>query len=339
MDNTWRLVAARVSIAHTSGFLPADSQSIAARAEFLRTQTLGMDHFGLRAHAVVTSDHSGQLAAATAKAADGTPYTATGKATTVVGPVYDSWKGSTVSPSTDYQVVTFDFGDVPAGAYTLSGPAGFAPAAVQVQPYTADYVPDPAGTILYGCALGHTRTGAVEAFAAGAGGAGRTWQHGGASHVSFSGSLASDKIAVSGHQVNGSLVGEIQVDYRFVYGGSQAAKVTIPGQAHAYGSVSTAVEMDMDGGGSASADVTASMGVWDATSGKIVSAPGKWSKDVSNNDKASADWRPPKTFVFTAQPGHSYTVSFTASASGASRDGSATAQLTVDTMKGMQIQF
>ena len=339
MDNTWRLIAARGSLAHTTGFLPAEAEGIAARAEFLRTQTLAMDHFGLRAHAVVTSNHSGELTNVTARAANGTTYPAKGTTTTISGPVYDSWRGDKVSPSTDYEVVTFDFGAVPAGSYTMSGPAGFSPAAVLVQPYTADYTADPAGKILYGCALGHTRIGALEAFAAGAGGAGRVWHHDGASRVNFDGDLAAGSISVSADEANDSFSGEIQVDYRFVYDGPQPAIVTIPTQAHAHGSVATAIEMDMDGGGSAAAKISATMGIWDATAGKIVSAASSWSKDVSNNQKASIDGRPPKTFAFTAQPGHSYTVYFTASASGSGHDGSATAQLTVDSLKGMQIQF
>jgi len=341
MDNTWRLIVARGSLAHTSGFLPAEAQGIAARAEFLRTQTLALDHFGLRAHALVTSNHSGELTAATATAADGTTHpSAAVTSTTVSGPVYDSWKGAQVSPSTTYQVVTFDFGDVPVGAYSITGPAGFAPSAVQVQPYTADYAADPAGKIHYGCGLGHTRVGAVEAFAAGAGGAGRTWEHGGASHVSFNGSLAADSISVSGHQTNDEFAGEIQVDYRFTYGGSQPAKVTIPTRAHAHGSAVTAVEMDMDGSGSAAADLTATMGVWDSKSNKIVRASNTWSKDLSQHQSVSVDWRPQDSrFTFTAVPGHSYTVYFTVSVSGSANDGSATAQLTVDSMKGMQIQF
>jgi len=348
MENTWRLIAARGSLAHTTGFLPAEAEGIAARAEFLRTQTLAMDHFGLRAHAVVTSNHSGELTNVTARAANGTTYPAKGTTTTISVPVYDSWRGDKVSPSTDYEVVYFDFGAVPAGSYTMSGPAGFSPAAVVVQPYTADYTADPAGKILYGCALGHTRIGALEAFA---GGAGRVWHHDGASRVNFDGDLAAGSISVSGDEASDSFSGEIQVDYRFVYDGPQPAIVTIPTQAHAHGSAATAIEMDMDGGGSAAAKISATMGVWDATAGKTamgvwdattketVSPASSWSKDVSNNQKASIDGRPPKTFAFTAQPGHSYTVYFTANVSGSRHDGSATAQLTVDSLKGMQIQF
>ena len=341
MYNTWRLIVDRGSLAHTSGFLPADAKGIASRAEFLRTQTLAMDHFGLRAHAVVTSNHKDELSAATATASDGAVHAAKATATTTVpGPIYDSWKGSKVSPSTEYQVVTFDFGDVPVGTYSITGPAGFAPAAVKVQSYTADYAADTAGKIHYGCGLGHTRVGAQEAFAAGAGGAGRTWKHGGASNVSFSGSLASDSISVSGHETNDEFTGEIQVDYRFTYAGSTPADVTIPTPAHAHGNAVTAVEVDMDGSGSADATVTATMGVWDSTSSKIVSAANKWSKEVSYKQSASADWRPKNSaFGFRAVPGHSYTVYFTVSVSGSAHDGSSTAKLTIDSMKGMQIKF
>ncbi len=338
MDNTWCLIVAQASLAHTSGFLPAEATVVAARAEFLRTQTLALDHFGLRAHAVVTSNHKDEVTTATATAADRSTHTAKPTTTTSVkGPVYDSWKGAEVSPSFDYQVVTFDFGDLPAGSYTITGPAGFAPATVKVQTYNADYSADTAGKIRYGSALGHTRTGAVEAFAAGAGGSGsgRTWQHGGSSKVSFGGSLAADKISVSGDSA--SFNGEIQVDYRFTYGGSTAAKVTIPSHARVRGTLKTSIVISQDVVGSATANGTATMGVWN--SHKTVSAPSKWSHDVSDNQKAPINDNAPTSFVFMAEPGHSYTVYFTAAVSGSQRDGSAAAQITVDSMAGMQIQF
>lgn|GEM_PF-2818634 len=352
LNNTWRLIAARVSLAHTGQFLPADAHGVAARAEFLRTQTLAMDHFGLRANALVTSNHTGELTTATATSADGTAYPAkTTTTATVSGPIYDSWKGKTVSASTDYQVVTFDFGAVPAGTYAVTGTAGFAAKAIQVQTYTPDYTLAADGKITYGYAIGDTRVGAVEAFAAGAGGiGGRTWVHGGASHVSHSGNLASDKISISGNQTNGKFSGEYQVDYRFVYSGPQPAKVTIPSTAHAYGTLSSTIDMNLDDPGSADAKAAATMGVWDATANKIVgvrdsttkkfvSTASNWSTEVENNEKASPSWRPPTSFTFDAQPGHSYTVYFTVSVSGSGNDGTAAAQLTVDSMKGMYLTF
>jgi hypothetical protein len=341
MDNTWRLIVARVSLVHTGEFLPSEANGVAARAEFLRTQTLGLDHFGLRANAVVTSNHSGELTTATATSSDGTVYPAKTTATaTVSGPVYDSWKGNTVLASTDYQILTFDFGAVPAGTYTVTGTAGFATKAVQVQQYTPDYSLAADGKILYGYAVGDTRVGAVEAFADGAGtGAGRTWVHGGDSHVSFSGNLKSDTISVSGNQTNGKFSGEYQVDYRFVYSGSSPAKVRIPSAAHAYGTLDTKIDMNLDDPGSAYAKAAATMGVWDSKSNKIVSAASSWSTDVDNNKATTADWRAPKNFAFTALPGHSYTVYFTVTVNGSGDDGTAAAKLTIDSMKGMYLQF
>jgi len=341
LNNTWRLIAARVSLTHTSQFLPADAHGVAARAEFLRTQTLAMDHFGLRANALVTSNHSGELTTATATSADGTAYPAkTTTTATVPGPIYDSWKGKTVSASTDYQVVTFDFGAVPAGTYSVTAAAGFTAKAVQVQTYTPDYTLAADGKILYGYAIGDTRVGAVEAFAAGAGViGGRTWVHGGAAHVNHSGNLESDKISISGNQTNGKFSGEYQVDYRFVYSGPKPAQVTIPTTAHAYGTLSSTIDMNLDDPGSADAKATATMGVWDSTTNKIVSKASSWSTEVENNEKANPNWHPPESFTFKAEPGHSYTVYFTVSVSGSGNDGTATAQLTVDSMKGMYLKF
>ena len=73
--------------------------------------------------------------------------------------------------------------------------------------------------------------------------------------------------------------------------------------------------------------------------GKIVSVASSWSAESNSNQKVSLDKRPPKAFVFTAQPGHRYAVHFTVSASGSARDGATTSELTIDSMNGMQIQF
>jgi hypothetical protein len=308
MDNAWRLVVARVSLKNTSGFLPADAQGIAARAEFLRTQTLGLDHFGLRADAVVTKNHRDTITEAVATATDGTSYTAKATSTTVTGPVYDSWTSYRVESSADYQVVSFDFGAVPAGRYTLTGGAAVWPASILVQHYTADYTPDSAGKIVYGAGMAHTRLGAQEAFAAGAGVAhGRTWEHGGAAQVSFSGNLEAGKITASGGRTNGGFSGEYQVDYRFAYTGAHAVTVEIPTTAYATGTVKTTIDMNLDDPGSASAQVAATMGVWDSTTGATVSAKNTWTKAVENTQSASPRWKSPGKFSFTAKPGHAYT--------------------------------
>lgn len=340
MDNTWRLIVARVSLKTTSGFLPADAQGIAARAEFLRTQTLGIDHFGLRADAVVTKNHRDTVTDAVATATDGTTYPAKSTSTTVTGTVYDSWSGHRVESSTDYQVVSFDFGAVPAGSYSLTSEAGVSPGSALVQRYTPDFLPDPAGKIVYGAAVAHTRIGAQEAFAAGAGTAhGRTWKHDGATHVSFTGDLEAGKITASGSRTNGGFSGEYQVDYRFVYAGSHAVTVEIPTTAYATGTLKTAIDMNLDDPGSASAQVAASMGVWDATKGATVSANNSWSKAAENTQSASPQWKSPGKFSFTAQPGHAYTVFFTVTVKGSSDDGSTAADLSIESMNGMYLRF
>jgi len=222
----------------------------------------------------------------------------------------------------------------------VTAAAGFTAKAVQVQTYTPDYTLAADGKILYGYAIGDTRVGAVEAFAAGAGViGGRTWVHGGAAHVNHSGNLESDKISISGNQTNGKFSGEYQVDYRFVYSGPKPAQVTIPTTAHAYGTLSSTIDMNLDDPGSADAKATATMGVWDSTTNKIVSKASSWSTEVENNEKANPNWHPPESFTFKAEPGHSYTVYFTVSVSGSGNDGTATAQLTVDSMKGMYLKF
>jgi hypothetical protein len=97
--NAWRIALSDADLAHTESFLSGEASIVMARAQFLRSQLLDSDDMGLHVDVVMTSDSSNKPGDLTATAADGGEHTASPKACAVTGPAYDSWSGSTVSPS------------------------------------------------------------------------------------------------------------------------------------------------------------------------------------------------------------------------------------------------
>jgi hypothetical protein len=337
LDNMWRLILSQADLDHTQGFLPAEAEAIVSRAEFLRTQILNMDHFGLRAHVVVTDDWVGKIdpVMAHGNGRDWTAVTETSSA--VQGPTYDVWSGSTVKSSTNYTIVTYDFGPAIAGTYTITGPNynGLALGTTVVQNYDDDYTPDAAGTDVYGSSVGSTRTGGVEGFAKNA--ATGTWVKPGTWNVSCTGTIAQSFIGVQGSNSNDDFGGTNEANYGFVYGGSQPVTMSIPVGANPIGSES--VGCNADAGGSAQASMGYSVGVWDSTAGTDAVGRVTGSRAVYTNDKATTNTTINQTFTFTAQPGHSYYVFFAASVSGSSQYGSAAAKMVIGCGGGLEVRF
>jgi hypothetical protein len=119
MNNVYRLVLAGANLADSKSFLPADTQYALDQADFFRTQVLGEGHFGLRGTIVATQDVAGSVLNLTARDASGKTYAGQGTLCTVTGQPYDHWSGNTLQSSTDYSFIGYDFGDVPAGTYTI----------------------------------------------------------------------------------------------------------------------------------------------------------------------------------------------------------------------------
>jgi hypothetical protein len=337
LDNMWRLILSQSELDHTQGFLPSEAGSCVSRAEFLRTQILNMDHFGLRAHVVVTSDWVGKIdpAMAHGNGRDWTPVTET--SSVVQGPTYDYWSGHTVKASSDYTIVTYDFGPATAGTYTITGPNynGLALGTASVQRFDDDYVIDAAGTDVYGSSVGSTRTGGVDGFAKNATLSSQvkpgTW------NVSCTGGPAQSFIGVQGSNSNDDFGGTNEADYGFVYGGSQPVTMSIPVGANPNGSVS--VGCNADAGGSAQASMGYLVGVYDETARAFVGSPMSGSRTVYTNDKATTNTTINQTFTFTAQPGHGYYAFFAASAAGSSQYGSAAAKMVIGCGGGLEVRF
>jgi hypothetical protein len=337
LDNMWRLILSQADLDHTQDFLPDEAGSMVSRAEFLRTQILDMDHFGLRAHVVVTDDWVGKIdpAMAHGNGRDWTPTTETSSA--VDGPAYDVWSGHTVKASTTYTIVTYDFGPATVGTYTITGPDynGLDLGTASVQLFDDDYIVDSAGTDVYGSSVGSTRTGGVEGFAKNA--IESSWVKPGAWNVSCTGTPAQSFIGVQGSNSNNDFGGENEADYSFAYGGSQPAEMSIPFSANPNGSES--VNCNADAGGSAQASMGYGIGVWDATAGTDATGRVTGSQAIYTNQSASMNPTINQTFTFTAQPGHSYYVFFTASVSGSSQYGSASSKMQVGCGGGLEVDF
>ena len=337
LDNMWRLILSQADLDHTQGFLPAESESIVSRAEFLRTQILDMDHFGLRAHVVVTDDWAGQLGPGSVVAeSPGHDWAFLSSTTSAVtGPTYDWWSGDTVKSSSNYTIMTFDFGATGAATYDIQGPGGIDFGSATVQGYDDDYTPDPAGADVYGSSVGSTRTGGVEGFAKNV--AAGTQIHSGAWNVGCSGTPAQGFIGIQGSNSNNDFGGENEADYSFVYGGSQPTAMSIPFGANPNGSVS--VSCNPDAGGSAQASMGYGIGVWDGTANTDAVGRVTGSQTVNTNQSASMNRTISQTLTFTAQPGHHYAVFFYAQVSGSSQYGSAKASMTVGCGGGLEVQF
>lgn len=337
LDNVWRLILSQSELDHTQGFLPSEAGSIVSRAEFLRTQILDMDHFGLRAHVVVTDDWSGKLdpVMAHGNGRDWTPVTESVSA--VQGSTYDSWSGRTVKPSTNYAILTCDFGPATAGTYTITGPNynGLALGTAVVQRYDDDYTLDAAGTDVYGSSVGSTRTGGVEGFAKNV--VASSWVHPGAWNVTATGTPAQSFIGIQGSNSNNGFGGENEADYGFVYGGSRPARMSVPVSGNPNGSAS--VNCNADAGGSAQASMGWGLGVYDQTAGGFATTPVSGSQTVNTNQSANMNRTITQTFSFTAQPGHAYYVFFNAAVSGSSQYGSASAKMQVGCGGGLEVQF
>jgi len=337
MDNVWRLILSQAALDHTADFLPAEAEAIVSRAEFMRTQILDLDHFGLRAHVVVTDDCVGQLGPDFCVAQGPSHEWAFLSSTTsaVNGPTYDWWSGQTVTSSSNYTIMTFDFGATGAATYDIYGPDFIDFGSATVQGYDDDYTPDSAGAIMYGSSVGSTRTGAIEGFALNV--ATRSWVKPGAWNVSCTGTAALGFVAVQGNKQNDSYGGTNEVDYIFTFGGSAPAQVSIPFGANPIGS--EGVSCNADAGGSANATMSYGIGVWDSTAGDFASGTVNGSQSIYTNDSASMNRTVDQTLTFTAQPGHEYYVFFSAEVDGDSQYGSSRASVQVGCGGGLEVQF
>lgn len=178
-----KLIANNCGLYWESKFLPSIAQEIFARATFFVTQTLGEDHYGLRAGLFGTSNlvHDIDSVYAIDVSSDGPSDGVTsGDHVEMVdidvpNKPYDYW-GTLLNPDlntlkkgTLYSLAKCDFGAADSGTthqvfYWNSVDSKWDYiGSVDVKTYTKDYIEDPDGEIAYGYLLGEFRRGGKEA--------------------------------------------------------------------------------------------------------------------------------------------------------------------------------
>lgn len=333
MSNVHRLILNHVDLVDSTGFLPTDAESVLSRANFFRAQALNQDHFGLRGNLIGTQDLVSSIRIVHAQNIQtGNFYDIrTGTLSTVTGKVYDSWQGNSVKGSSDYTVVSYDFGALPLGDYRiLNIDMQVVIGHATVQAFKDDYTADPSGTIPYGHFVLSQRVGAKDAFNNNASWIGWTKElHHASSNVS-----ASDKqVSVTGSNQNDSYSGEAELDANFIYSGTADAGFTINYSAHAYGTTSSS--SNVQAGGNANSTIQYTLSIWDKTTGQVVYTFTSPTKTTGDNGSASIDDRPQGSWYFpNPSPGHNYYIVFYCRVGGDSYYGRAGGNVTVDSIAG-----
>ena len=172
-----KLIANNCGLYWERRFLPSTAQEILARATFFVTQTLGEDHYGLRAGLFGTSNlvHDIDYVYAVGETYKPDPVEEEERVDVEVPDrPYDYWGTlfhpdlTTLKKGTLYSLAKCDFGAVyseyPYDVFYFDSVrnSGYYIGHVDVKRYTKDYIEDPDGEILYGYLLGEFRRGGRE---------------------------------------------------------------------------------------------------------------------------------------------------------------------------------
>ena len=170
-----------------------------------------------------------------------------------------------MKPSTDYTVITYDFGDVPLGRYDIYyfTNGKYNPiASATVQQYEDDYTVNASGTINYGHFVIGMSQGAGGSFNNNA-----VWNAtiSNANSVTPSGGASDRWIELKGSVGNSSYNGDYELSARFV--AVNSTPFTVHYSVQANGSTSANVSSAT---GNVSSSVSYTIGLWDATTGQVV---------------------------------------------------------------------
>lgn len=179
LQNVTRLIAENAGLYWESRFLPSTAQEILARATWFVAQTLGEDHYGVRAGILGTKNLAADVVNFGLNNNPGSKWAESSPAAAaeIDGRPYDAWGTlnapdlGTLTKGTKYTLLAADFGD--AVSATGSYDVNYEPGTYRVTPwvsmgdvvvnrYTDQYVEDPDGKILYGYLLGELRRGGRE---------------------------------------------------------------------------------------------------------------------------------------------------------------------------------
>ncbi len=304
--NVHRLVLAQVGLTDADSFLSAEAETVLARASFFRIETLAEDHFGLRGTLIATQDLADSPLQLNATDAGGKAYPGTATLYTVTGKAYDFWSQNTVKSASAYTVIEYDFGDVPAGDYSVSLalPQGMQDYkwSSTVKNYDSDYNPTDSGSLVYGNMPMSLRIGATERFDSnGRPPLGPQWQSnqmGPTKNVDVNMEPDSFQSSLTANCPNNTdFSADIGNYASFVFVGDQAATVNLDYSAQVTGGITPS-----------GSQIFYQIAVLDQTSNTSVASK----TDVRWGGSSQATFDNPTqvtgTFTFSAQPNHCYSL-------------------------------
>ncbi|MBM4147029.1 MAG: hypothetical protein FJ240_12300 [Nitrospira sp.] len=315
VTNIYRLILSRVDLVNTSSFLPADATRILARLNFFLLQTLNQDHYGLRVTLIGTQDLVNSVVPMNAKnKGTGQIYSGTGTLKTLSGPTYDYWSGNNVKSSSNYTLITYDFGNVPVGNYDILDGTNNVIGSATVQTYKDDYTLDPTGTIHYGHVVIPKRVGAKDAFY---NNVHWNWWSANLKNTGANGNASVKWTGLSGSAQSSSYHGDDELQTIFVFAGDKSYPLTVHYSVQANGSTTAHVSSATGG---VSSYIYYRVGLWDATTNAAVnvfktnhvtaSCSNYQSGQSCNNTKSIGD-NVQGSFVFpNPSPGHTYYIFF-----------------------------
>ena len=332
MSNVSRLILkqSHMNVVNTN-FLPQNTADILTRANFFRIQALNQDHYGLRGSFIATIPMDKALSLRASNDDSSTVYQAE-KSTfsQAAGVRYDYWSGDEVKPSTQYNICTYDFGDLPVGPYSILDDKNDSRTHVDVDTYKDDYTKSAEGKINYGHFLFYDMPGAKLAFSRNAH---WNWWSRDCYNVNVRGSGTGDRYThldqnVSYVNEDDSYHGTAELDSGFTFNGDWGDSVTVHYSATAYG------KANVDGGlECAVTTISYEILLYDNTTHKTV-------RDLASNSKESTQWTeiidetPSGSFFFhDPSPGHYYYVAFVVHIEGEALECDVGAEMTLRDME------
>ena len=309
MKNVSRLILnqSHMNVVETN-FLPQNTADILSRANFFHIQALNQAHYGLRGSFIATIPMDEALSLRASNDDSGDVYQSE-KSTfsRATGVRYDYWKYHDVKPSTQYNICTYDFGDLPVGPYSILDDNNKSLAKVDVETYKADYTKSSEGKIKYGHFLSYDVPGAKLAFSQNAH---WHWWSKDCYNVNVRGSgTAGDRYTHLDQNVSyvddkDTYHGTAELDSAFTFNGDRGEGVTVHYSATAYG------KANVDGVACGGSTISYEILLYDNTTHQTV-------RDFASNKKESSSWtrsideKPSGSFFFhDPSPGHEYYVAF-----------------------------
>ncbi len=336
MHNVHRIILSQVDLSDYDHFLPSDTPAILSRARFFGIQSLDENHFGLRGTLIATQDLVNNIISINAKNRQtGKLYSGAGTLHTVRGIKYDYWTDDRVKPSSDYTVISYDFGDAPVGNYDILDASGKAIGTAIVQMYKEDYTVDGSGTIRYGHFVIKDRIGNKARFVDSA----PLWNYWTSNLKNASSDGDAHRRPVNLYGDNGSgdgtYHGHVELDGLFTADAGGTPQINV----HYSVDISGQVESHYGEDFCPTAEMDYGIGVWDRTTGKFACIGSSKSVSVTHGKKSINDTAS-GVCTFGASEGHAYYLYISLNISDRNgREGYAKSKISIDKINHVFIDF